>query len=151
MTANITKRQELGQHIAAMRVELGLTRHTIGDKTRSSEGNVDRWERGTLCPTSHEWTRLCDVYRKFNAPRYKEIFQQAALEQRVELMGAPQDHVDTAGDVDAAVQLLVDALPNLRTLTITVDDAGEIGIAFKTRRIVEVEEDGERRVKRRSS
>lgn len=56
---------------------------------------------------------------------------------------APSDR-----DIGAAVQLVLDAIPNLRTFTITVDDAGEASIEYKIREVKIVETGGSMKVRR---
>ena len=146
-----TKRQQLGLLITHLREEMNMTRHTLGDKTRNSVANVERWEAGSLCPTSSEWSRMAAVWTKLHAAKYKDLYREAALEQAAEIQGGSQTTVDRAPDLDAAIQLVLDAVPSLRALTVNVDDEGEIQVSYRTREVRIVEDTGTLALRRRTS
>lgn len=146
-----TKRQEIGALIAELRAEMNMTRHTLGDKTRNSVANVERWEAGSLCPSSSEWSRITAVWTKLHAAKYKDLYRQAAIEQGAEIQGLSQDNVDRAPDLDAAIQLVLDAVPSLRSLTVNVDDEGEIQVSYRTREVRIVEDTGTLALRRRAT
>lgn len=144
----MTKREELGAAIQSMREDMGITRHTLSDKTNTSNANVERWERGLLCPTKPEFSRMCVVLRKLDNARYRELYAQAAAEQLAEVNGASQAVVHAAPDLDAAVQLVVDALPALRSMSIEVDDERNVRVSYRTRELRVVEDEGSLTIRR---
>ena len=76
-----TKRQQLGEAISFLRGELNMSRHNLADKTRSTTRDVERWERGELCPTTQEWQRMRAVFPQLTGQRYRDLHGGAALEQ----------------------------------------------------------------------
>lgn len=153
-----TKRQQLGELIAFNRSETGLSKHNLADKTRATTKDVERWERGELCPQLQEWQRMRAVFPRMNATGnpYRELFEQAAAEQRAHEQAKDDERklesrIPTAvgtGDLDAAVRMLLEAMPGLRTLTVEVDDAGEATVTYKTREVRIFEDTGSMQVKR---
>ena len=141
-----TKRQELGEVIAFMREESHMTRHNLADKIRSSTPNVERMERGDLCPTTQEWQRMRAVFPKLTASRYRDLHNGAALEQSSEQAGASEPTVRAAADLDAAVHLVLEAVPGLHSLTLEVLDDGEVWVQYKTREVRVVEDAGSLRI-----
>lgn len=51
-------------------------------------------------------------------------------------------------DVEAAVRLILEAIPNLRSFTLEVDDAGEVQVSHKVREVKVVESSGSFKIKR---
>lgn len=144
-----SRRRELGLLLEKCRVDLNMTRHSVADKARSSSANVERWERGDLCPSSQEFSRLRVVFPKLTAQMFKDLFNGAALEQLSEQNGSGQDAVTAAPDLDAAVTLMLDAVPTLRSMSIEVDDQGDVHVAYKTREVRVVEDGGQLSITRR--
>lgn len=54
----------------------------------------------------------------------------------------------SAGDIETAVQLVLEALPNLQTFTITVDEHGEASVDYQIRKVVVTTDGGSFKVKR---
>jgi hypothetical protein len=46
---------------------------------------------------------------------------------------AAEAEAKAGDDVSAAVKLIIEAMPHLRSMTIEVDDGGEVSVSFKTR------------------
>lgn len=76
---------------------------------------------------------------------------QAALEafNRTPAQMATQPTRPTsAGDIETAVQLVLEALPNLQTFTITVDEHGEASVDYQIRKVVVTTDGGSFKVRR---
>jgi hypothetical protein len=147
-TAPKTKRQQLGELIGFQRTEQGMSKHNLADKTRTTTNIVERWEGGTLVPTLQEWQRMRDVFPPLKAGggtggRYRELFDAAAAEQlAIETAKESPRPAAGSGDLDAAVRILVDAVPHLRSLSIEIDDDGGVAVSYLTREVRIVEDKG---------
>ena len=87
----------------------------------------------------------CDVGTR-SPFSHRELYSAAAAEQlgiqnAKEAADAKAPKSD-GGDMDAAIRLLVDAVPNIRSLSIEVDDDGKISVGYRTREVRVVEETG---------
>jgi hypothetical protein len=51
-------------------------------------------------------------------------------------------------DIEAAAQIVLSAIPNLKTFTISVDDKGEVTVSHTTREVKVVEASGSIKLKR---
>ena len=150
-----TKRQLLGELIAAQRASIpNMTRHHLGDKARVTDKIIERWERGDRVPTNQEWQRLRAVFPPLDrGNRYRELFEAAAAEQfeieqaRKDVASVPVE--EKQGDLDAAVNMLLDAVAGLRSLRIEVDDDGHAVVTYVTREVRVVEDSGTMQVRRR--
>ncbi len=60
---------------------------------------------------------------------------------------SPTPHAST-GDIETAVQLILEALPHLQTFTISVDEHGEASVDFQIRKVVITTDGGSFKVKR---
>jgi transcriptional regulator with XRE-family HTH domain len=150
MSANpISKRRQFGEALAFLRGEAGLSKHNLADKTRTTTKIVDTWETGESAPTAPEWQRMRAIFPAFSSAgsRYAELYRAAAAEQ-LAVEQARVSKSDERDDLTAAVRLVVEAMPGLRTMTIDVDDDGEIAIAYKTREVRVVEDSGSLKVRR---
>jgi transcriptional regulator with XRE-family HTH domain len=145
----LSKRRQFGEALAFLRGEAGLSKHNLADKTRTTTKIVDAWEAGETMPTSQEWQRMRAIFPAFSSAgsRYGELYRAAAAEQ-LAVEQAREVKADEGGDLAAAVRLVLEAMPNLRSMTIEVDDDGEVSIAFKTREIRVVEDSGALKVRR---
>lgn len=147
-----TKRQQLGELIEFHRLELNMSKHALADKTRATTKDVDRWGRGDLVPTTQEWQRMRLVFPVINAGnRYRELFEGAAAEQlaiETARQTAKETPQEKAGDMDAAIRLLLDAVPGLCSLSIEVDEDGVASVSFRTRQVRIVEDAGTMQVRR---
>jgi hypothetical protein len=151
VTANpISKRRQLGEAIAFLRGELSITRHSLGDKTRATVKIVEAWEAGDTVPTAQEWQRMRAIFPVLSSAgsRYNELYRAAAAEQ-LALEQAREAKHDEKDDLSAAIRLVVEAMPNLRSATIEVDDDGEIALTYKTREVRVVEDSGHLKVRTR--
>jgi DNA-binding transcriptional regulator YiaG len=63
-------------------------------------------------------------------------------------VSAPAPKTVNTADIETAAQLVLGAIPNLRTFTITVDDAGEVTVSHTTREVRVVEASGSIKLKR---
>src|ERR1700751_1321109 len=151
MSANpLSKRRQLGEAIAFLRGELSMTRHSLGDKTRGTVKIVEAWEVGETVPTAQDGQRMRAIFPVLNSTgsRYGELSRAAAAEQ-LAIEQAREAKADEKDDLSAAVRLVVEAMPNLRSMTIDVDDEGEVAIAYKTREVRVVEDSGALKVRMR--
>lgn len=108
------------------------------------------WESGDATPTTQEWQRLRAIFPALSSAgsRYAELYRAAAAEQ-LAIEQAREAKADEKDDLSAAVKLVVEAMPNLRSMTIDVDDEGEVAIAYKTREVRVVEDSGALKVRMR--
>jgi hypothetical protein len=90
-----------------------------------------------------------DVFPKLTAPRYRELHGHAALEQAAEEGGADEGLVRAVPDLDAAVALVLEALPTLAYMTIGVGEDGQVEVSYRTREVRIVEETGAMTLARR--
>lgn len=151
MSANpLSKRRQFGEAIAFLRGEGGLSKHNLADKTRTTTKIVDTWEAGENVPTTQEWQRMRAIFPALSSAgsRYAELYRAAAAEQ-LAVEQAREAKSDEKDDLSAAVRLVVEAMPGLRSMTIEVDDDGEIAIAYKTREVRVVEDSGSLKVRAR--
>ncbi len=141
--APLSKRRQFGEAIAFLRGEISMSKHTLGDKARVPVKIVEGWEAGESVPTSQEWQRMRSVFPPLasSGSRYAELYRAAAAEQ-LAIEQAREAKVEEKDDMSAAVRLLLEAMPNLRSMSIDIDDDGEIVIAFKTREVRVVEDSG---------
>lgn len=146
----ISKRRQLGEAIAFLRGEMNLNKHHLADKTRTTTKIVDGWEAGDIVPTTQEWQRMRAIFPPLSSAgsRYAELFRAAAAEQ-LAIEQAREAKSEEKDDLSAAVRLVIEAMPNLRSMTIEVDDDGEVSITYKTREVRVVEESGSLKVKGR--
>ncbi len=72
----------------------------------------------------------------------------AAAPSTLEAPNNGQPGTVNAGDLEAAVQLVLGAVPNLRTFSIAVDDSGEASIDYTVREVVVRENTGTFKVRR---
>jgi transcriptional regulator with XRE-family HTH domain len=151
MSAGLPKRRQLGEAIALLRGEANLSKHHLADKTRTTVKIVESWEAGDSVPTTQEWQRMRAVFPRLSpaGSQYAEMYRAASAEQRAIEQAAMEVKVDEHDDLSAAVRLLLEAMPNLCSMTIEVDNAGEVSVAFKTREVRVVEGSGQLRVKTR--
>jgi len=149
MSANpLSKRRQLGAAIAFLRGEINLSKHALAEKTRTTTKIVEGWEAGDLAPTTQEWQRMRSIFPAFASAgsTYAELFRAAAAEQ-LAIEQAREAKSEEKNELSTAVHLLVEAMPSLRSMTIEVDDDGEIAIAYKTREVRVVEDSGQLKVK----
>jgi hypothetical protein len=146
-----TKRQELGEVLAHLRGEAGHSRHHVADRIKSTTANVERIERGDLCPSAPEWSRYRSIlYKRLSETRFRDLYSAAALEQLKEQEGiSPADVAHPTPDLEAAALLVIEAIPNLRSCTIEIDDVGDIAINYRTRELRVVEDDGSLKITRK--
>lgn len=146
----ISKRRQLGDAIAFLRGEMNLNKHHLADNTRTTTKIVDAWEAGEVVPTTQEWQRMRSIFPPLSSAgsRYGELFRAAAAEQ-LAIEQAREAKSEEKDDLSAAVRLVIEAMPNLRSMTIEVDDDGEVSIAYKTREVRVVEESGSLKVRGR--
>lgn len=151
MSANpLSKRRQFGEALAFLRGEAGLSKHHLADKTRTTTKIVDAWESGEAAPTTQEWQRMRAIFPALSSAgsRYAELHraaaaEQLAVEQSREAKGEERD------DLSAAVRLVIESTPNLRSMTIEVDDDGEVAISYKTREVRVVEDSCSMKVRMR--
>jgi len=153
-----TKRQVLGELIAFNRAQINISKHNLADKTRSTIKEVERWERGDLCPTSQEWQRMRAVFPPLSGAgnRYREVFDAAAAEQRAiedarehkaQAVDADADADAGNADLDTMVRMLMESMPGLRSLHIEVDDDGVASVSYRTREVRIIEDAGNMQVR----
>lgn len=151
MTANpLTKRRQLGESIAFLRSELHLSKHNLADKTRTTIKIVEAWEAGETVPTAQEWQRMRGVFPSL-APassKLRELYQAAAAEQ-LAIEQAKDAKPEGRDELSTAIALVLEALPNLRSMSLEVDDEGEVTVAYKTREVRIVEDSGQLKVRTR--
>lgn len=152
MSANpLSKRRQFGDAIAFLRGEAGISKHNLADKTRTTVKIVEGWEAGDNVPTTQEWQRLRAIFPALSSAgsRYAQLYGAAAAEQ-LAIEQAREAKADERDDLSAAVRLVIEAMPNLRTMTIDVDDDGEVAVSYKTREVRVVEDSGSLKVRARS-
>lgn len=150
MTTNpISKRRQLGEAISFLRGETSMSRHNLADKTRTTVKIIEGWEAGKFPPSTQEWQRLRAIFPPLNAvgSQYIELFRAAAAEQLALEQAKPVEEQER-DDLSAAVRLIIEAMPNLSSMTIEVDDAGEVAISYKTREVRVVEGGGQLKIGR---
>ena len=151
-----SKRQQIGELIAFQRGEISMSKHNLADKTRSTTNNVERWERGDLVPTTQEWQRMRAVFPQLGAggaagSKYRELFDAAAAEQLASenARNTAKDPPPTGSrDLDAAVRMIMEMMPGLRSLTIEVSDDGDASVSYRTREVRIIEDSGNLQVRR---
>lgn len=81
-----------------------------------------------------------------NVPALAKPLDDASVQERIraEAAVAPAH----AGDIETAVQLVLEALPNLQTFTITVDEHGEASVDYQIRKVVITTDGGSFKVRR---
>lgn len=141
----VSKRRQFGEALAFLRGEMSLSKHSLADKTRMTTKIVESWEAGEVVPTVQEWQRMRAIFPAMSSAgsRYGELFRAAAAEQ------ARAAKAEEGDDFAAAVRLVLEAKPNLRSATIDVDDDGEVSVSYKTREVRVVEEGGTLKVRSR--
>ena len=93
------------------------------------------------------------LQRKFGGSLGVLRLNELRFEMRAARMGVPSPVAQVAivsnkDDVEAATRLLLDAIPHLRTFTITVDDAGEVTVNHTVRETRVVESSGSLKIRR---
>lgn len=156
-----TKRQQLGELLAWLRSEQSMSTHNVADKTKVTTKDVSRWERGDLVSTSQEWNILGAVFPQLRGGvgnRHRELYDGAAAEQRAieqarnaepEPVRQPRPEPTQGADIDAAVRMLIEAIPSLRALNIEINEAGEATVNYRIREIRVVEDSGTMNVRTR--
>lgn len=148
----ISKRRQLGEAIAFLRDDLGISKHQLADKTRVTIKIVDAWESGDQVPTAQEWQRMRSIFPSLAPASYKlrDLYQSAAAEQLAfEQAKESAEAKDEEGknEFSAAVHLLVESIPNLRSMMISITDDGEVSVSYKTREVRVVEDGGSLKIK----
>lgn len=148
-TISISKRKQFGDALAFIRGEANLSRHIVADKTRVTTKIVEGWESGDSVPSTGEWQRLRAVFPPMASAssRYRDLYA-AAVAEHLAVEQAKTQQTAESGDVTAAIHLLVEAMPSLRSMTIDIADDGEVSVSYKTREVRVVEDSGTLRVKR---
>lgn len=93
--------------------------------------------------------RQCFPPLMSSGSRYNELYRSAAAEQLALEQTKAEIKTDDGNDMEAAVRLLIEAVPSLRSMSIEVDDDGEISISYKTREVRVIEDSGSLKVKAR--
>jgi hypothetical protein len=151
MTATpLSKRRQLGDAITFLRIEAQLSKYNLADKTRTTIKIVESWEAGETVPTAQEWQRMRAVFPSLAPANYRlrELYQAAAAEQLAQEQ-AKDAKPEGRDELSTAVALVMEALPNLRSMSLEADDDGEVTVAYKTREVRIVEDSGSLKVRLR--
>lgn len=89
-----------------------------------------------------------ELQRKFGVSLQSQQLYALRAEVRENRPTRPTEPMINEKDIEAAAQLVLGAIPNLRTFTISVDDSGEVTVNHTTREVRVVEASGSIKLKR---
>ncbi|HUS27560.1 MAG TPA: helix-turn-helix domain-containing protein [Kofleriaceae bacterium] len=137
---------------------VGLANYTVKELREQAKREADGRPMPVASPPPMQWhppivqPQAPVTHAEAVEAQRKATAAIASPEDIARMHGAKPAPVSTtptsAGDIETAVQLVLEALPNLQTFTIHVDEHGEASVDYQIRKVVITTDGGSFKVKR---